>query len=318
MPRSRSKSCSKPEKSEDNPLRLFGRKDTGLFCLMLVVLVVLVVRMQLVPVALRATVSVVVLTTIIFLFILEKRIQQVKKEVKRLSKRERWGPKSQQAVNEDIAFAMASWYADVGIVLWFFLRHRWGLMKDPLKLANDKMYPKSDPNYQRLFDKDSGKYFFGGKKSPCIFSNMYDCELKLHGLKFTSAEQAMHFGKAVVQCDIMTALLIYQCKTGLLAKALGRCVLKWGVCSFDVALWDKYSWYVVYLCVKAKFTDNVNLRNALLETGRKELLEAAFWDRQWGIGCTAQEALTTKTVPSKWGSNWLGWVLMEVRDEFQF
>ena len=81
-------------------------------------------------------------------------------------------------------------------------------------------------------------------------------------------------------------------------------------------MWDKHSWYVVYLCVKAKFTDNDDLRIALLETGSKELLEAAFWDAQWGIGCTAQEASTTD--PCEWGSNWLGWGLMEVRDEFKF
>lgn len=83
-------------------------------------------------------------------------------------------------------------------------------------------------------------------------------------------------------------------------------------------LMTKYRLYikedVVYKGNMAKFTQNEDLRRALLETGDATLAEASPYDAIWGIGRKASERLAQ--VPEKWkGTNLLGKVLMRVRAE---
>mmetsp|Transcript_6865 Transcript_6865/g.18649 ORF Transcript_6865/g.18649 Transcript_6865/m.18649 type:complete len:92 (-) Transcript_6865:552-827(-) len=60
-----------------------------------------------------------------------------------------------------------------------------------------------------------------------------------------------------------------------------------------------------------KFSQNDDLKAALLETGDSEIVEAAPRDFRWGIGYGKARALTLPR--AKWGRNWLGLVLMRVR-----
>ncbi len=53
-----------------------------------------------------------------------------------------------------------------------------------------------------------------------------------------------------------------------------------------------------------------SLKEMLLATGTKELVEASPMDRLWGVGYTPEEAPTSR---AKWGQNLLGKALMEVR-----
>ena len=57
---------------------------------------------------------------------------------------------------------------------------------------------------------------------------------------------------------------------------------------------------------------NKTLRDKLLATENKILVEAADYDNIWGIGYNEENAM--KNINS-WGSNLLGKVLMEVRDK---
>jgi ribA/ribD-fused uncharacterized protein len=62
-----------------------------------------------------------------------------------------------------------------------------------------------------------------------------------------------------------------------------------------------------------KFTissDAAQLREWLMETGDRELVEASPADRIWGIGFTEKDA---KENGERWGQNLLGKALMEVR-----
>jgi hypothetical protein len=62
-----------------------------------------------------------------------------------------------------------------------------------------------------------------------------------------------------------------------------------------------------------KFTQNEDLRILLLMTGDKILVEASPVDLKWGIGLTENNPLSEH--PNEWqGTNWLGHVLMEVRE----
>lgn len=65
-----------------------------------------------------------------------------------------------------------------------------------------------------------------------------------------------------------------------------------------------------------KFCSNYNLRNKLLSTKDKILVEASPWDRIWGIGFSSYDALMTCNV-DKWGMSLLGKVLMKVREDLK-
>jgi predicted NAD-dependent protein-ADP-ribosyltransferase YbiA (DUF1768 family) len=49
-----------------------------------------------------------------------------------------------------------------------------------------------------------------------------------------------------------------------------------------------------------------------METGERELVEAAKWDRVWGIGYAKSNALKNR---DSWGENLLGKALVEVRGD---
>jgi len=62
----------------------------------------------------------------------------------------------------------------------------------------------------------------------------------------------------------------------------------------------------------------VRLEELLLATGGRELVEAAPRDRVWGVGFEAEEAERVRvTCREKWGKNYLGKALMEVRERLR-
>jgi ribA/ribD-fused uncharacterized protein len=90
-------------------------------------------------------------------------------------------------------------------------------------------------------------------------------------------------------------------------KGLGRKVV-----GFDQETWDLWKYKVVVNGNYLKFTQNNDLKNHLLNTKNKEIVEASPWDKIWGIGYDPEKA---HQVPkSKWGQNLLGKAIMEVRD----
>lgn len=79
------------------------------------------------------------------------------------------------------------------------------------------------------------------------------------------------------------------------------------------ALWKEHCLNTVVRGNVAKFSQNEKLRDFLLSTGDKILVEASPKDSVWGIGLGEEspEAIN----PRRWsGTNLLGFALMEVRD----
>lgn len=75
--------------------------------------------------------------------------------------------------------------------------------------------------------------------------------------------------------------------------------------------WNEVNFWVVGSAVYAKFTSDQRLKEMLLATEDRELVEASPRDGIWGIRCGASRAVDRKN----WkGQNKLGVVLMEVRD----
>jgi ribA/ribD-fused uncharacterized protein len=88
-------------------------------------------------------------------------------------------------------------------------------------------------------------------------------------------------------------------------KALGRKVK-----NFDDAVWKKRREQIVLNGNVLKFTQNEQLKEKLLATGEKMIVEASPRDRIWGIGYGEKNALEHV---DKWGSNLLGKALVETR-----
>jgi ribA/ribD-fused uncharacterized protein len=66
-----------------------------------------------------------------------------------------------------------------------------------------------------------------------------------------------------------------------------------------------------------KFTisdDAVNLKEMLLATGERELVEASPLDRIWGVGFAEKNAESNR---HRWGENLLGKALMSVRERLR-
>ena len=119
------------------------------------------------------------------------------------------------------------------------------------------------------------------------------------------AEKARLFGDKETLEKIMAATV--QGKI----KALGR-----EVKNFDQTEWDKCKHTIVLTGNFQKFLQNPELKDFLLRTGDKILVEASPRDRIWGIGMG--RANENACNPAAWrGRNLLGFALMEVRDELR-
>lgn len=88
-------------------------------------------------------------------------------------------------------------------------------------------------------------------------------------------------------------------------KALGQ-----QVPNFDEDIWEEHRFDIVKWGNYFKFTQNEELKQLLLGTGNRELVEASPWDWIWGVGFGAKNAEQNR---DRWGQNLLGKALMEVR-----
>lgn len=144
-----------------------------------------------------------------------------------------------------------------------------------------------------------------------FLSNWYRSPFSSDGVQYNCVEKYMMHQKAVLMNDSETAQLILQTNDPRKMKALGRKVRGW-----DQDLWDEHKADIATRGCRAKFTQNDDLAEMLLATGTKTLVEAAHYDKVWGIGLRATDPLATK--PDQWpGQNILGKCLMQVREELQ-
>ena len=126
-----------------------------------------------------------------------------------------------------------------------------------------------------------------------------------------NAEQAMMGCKASLMGDTDTEQAIYKTSNPKIIKQLGRKVK-----NFNQEIWDRNKEDIVYKINLAKFSQNPELRDFLLSTGDKLIVEASPYDKIWGIGLSADDPRSDN--PSMWlGSNLLGKALMRVREELK-
>jgi ribA/ribD-fused uncharacterized protein len=140
------------------------------------------------------------------------------------------------------------------------------------------------------------------------FSQWFPAPFEVNGQNFPTSEHYMMAKKAVLFSDQEMLENILACKTPREAKAFGRKVR-----NFDAAVWEKQRSRIVVEANLAKFSQNQGMKDFLLASAPKILVEASPRDRIWGIGMGKgnSDALD----PRKWrGKNLLGFALLEVRD----
>ena len=139
-------------------------------------------------------------------------------------------------------------------------------------------------------------------------SNWYLSEFTVDGVKFSSMEQYMMYGKAVCFGDREISEKILQTDNVGKIKALGR-----EVKNYNDTVWNGLRQVVVYDGLLEKFRQNDELKEKLLATNQDILAECAVSDRIWGIGLSMKDEQRFNMY--KWkGQNLLGFTLMRVRE----
>ena len=139
-------------------------------------------------------------------------------------------------------------------------------------------------------------------------SNWYYSEFKINGMTFSSMEQYMMYQKAITFSDSKIAEEIMKTDNVAEIKSLGRKVQ-----NFSDTVWNGVRQIVVYNGLLAKFSQNPELRQKLLDTQNSVLAECAVKDTIWGIGISMKDE--KRHSMSEWrGQNLLGFSLMEVRN----
>jgi len=153
-------------------------------------------------------------------------------------------------------------------------------------------------------ETDTHVFFWGG-----VFSNWHPCIFIYCEERFNNSEQAFMWEKANFFGDEEIGTQILKESNPKYAKALGR-----KVNGFNVEQWMINGFTFMVAVNYAKFMQNQDLKEKLLDTGDKILVEASPHDKIWGIGMSENNPNCLDE--SKWqGMNLLGKALMEVRKQ---
>jgi ribA/ribD-fused uncharacterized protein len=147
-----------------------------------------------------------------------------------------------------------------------------------------------------------------GSVTQSCFSQWWEQPFEVEGLRYRTAEHWMMAGKARLFNDEEMLAKILEAKSPSQAKKFGR-----EVRGFDQAAWEAARYGIVLQGNLHKFGQHPDLKDFLLRTGNKILVEASPFDRIWGIGI-AKTAPNIEDLHTWKGLNLLGFALMEVRD----
>ncbi len=139
-------------------------------------------------------------------------------------------------------------------------------------------------------------------------SQWWDCRFTVDGIEYHTAEQYMMAQKAVLFGDEKIRAEIMAAGHPKQFKDLGR-----KISHFNQKVWDENCCKIVIRGNVAKFSQNPELREFLLGSNMRVLVEASPMDKIWGIGMGEDDRRCEN--PTLWnGTNFLGFCLMEARD----
>ena len=178
------------------------------------------------------------------------------------------------------------------------------------KLSTSKEITKGTDSLLSIVDvskENKFEFFWGGIFSQWAKYNFTD----EYGVIYNCAEQYMMAQKAKVFQDKETYDKIMASTNPKEQKALGRKIK-----NFNDETWDKYKIDVVRTGTYLKFLQHPELKEYLLSTGNKVIVEASPYDKVWGIGLSETDPL--RLDPKNWkGQNLLGFIIMQVREQLK-
>ncbi len=148
----------------------------------------------------------------------------------------------------------------------------------------------------------------GTKVDKSCLSQWFPCNFVVDGTSYISAEHWMMAQKALLFDDQEQFEKIIACKTPKETKDFGRQVK-----NFNSKLWSEKRYEIVTQGNIHKFEQNDDLKEYLLSTSDKVLVEASPVDAIWGIGLSVESKKVYQAKLWK-GINLLGFALMEARD----
>ena len=147
-----------------------------------------------------------------------------------------------------------------------------------------------------------------GQIGASCLSQWWPSPFTVDGVEYATAEHWMMASKARLFGDAEAEGKALQAPNPALAKKAGRLVR-----GFDEAIWERERFGIVVEGSVHKFAAHAGLRDFLLGTGDRVLVEASPVDRVWGIGLAADDERAAD--PERWrGPNLLGFALMEARE----
>jgi len=155
-------------------------------------------------------------------------------------------------------------------------------------------------------NEDQFEFFYGGP-----FSQWYPCRFRVGNVTYNCTEQYMMAQKALFFADIDAHIKIMGTDSPSKQKSIGRTIK-----NFNVPAWNTVCRKIVYEGNLAKFSQNEFLKEELLDTGDKEIVEASPYDTIWGIGLAENDPKCLDK--TQWrGLNLLGQALMQVREDLR-
>ncbi len=146
-----------------------------------------------------------------------------------------------------------------------------------------------------------------GRIGAGCLSQWWPSPFTVDGVEYATAEHWMMAAKARLFADPEGERRALASGHPAQAQQAGRLVR-----GFDEDVWRRERLSIVVEGSMHKFAADAGLREFLLNTGDRVLVEASPRDRVWGIGLTADDERAED--PGRWrGSNLLGFALMEAR-----
>lgn len=169
------------------------------------------------------------------------------------------------------------------------------LLPESLRLSQTSLVTKDD------------KVFFYSRSAP--FSNFFPARFELNGIKFSCSEQFYQWAKADLHGDAATADRILAASDPAEMKRLG------GEVDLDPARWSEgVMKRIMETGLVEKFRQNRHLKEVLISTEQKMLVEASPQDRFWGVGVNMKNIMQMN--PSQYpGQNELGKLLESIRSK---
>lgn len=150
-----------------------------------------------------------------------------------------------------------------------------------------------------------------GRIGASCLSQWWPAPFSVDGVEYATAEHWMMAAKARLFQDAAAERSVLAAGHPAGAKKAGRLVR-----GFDETVWARERFRIVVEGSVHKFGAHPRLREFLLGTGDRVLVEASPVDRVWGTGLAADDEAATD--PERWrGPNLLGFALMEARQRLR-